>query len=150
MYHVAGNALPTFNMLSEELAKTAGSTHPPKTVGADWGWGIFSDIFTSPWFWVPVGILAVGVIWIKIIDPIILRNRVLRQRDSIIRMGYVSIGSKKMKPAAAQKWANEMLSSMGDFAEDPMFDPESIKPGKSAYSKGDKKKKRQKSRKKRG
>ena len=63
----------------------------------------------------------------------------MRQRDSIIKMGYVNIGTKKMKPAEAQKWANEMFSSMGEFAEDPMFDPESIKPGKSATSKDNKK-----------
>ncbi len=148
MYHVAGNNLPSFSLLREHLAKTTGVGPAPATVGAAPTFSEFLGIFKSPWFWIPVGLLAVGLIWIKIIDPILLRNRVLRQRDAIIKMGYANMGTKKMKPGEAQKWANEMFISMGDFAEDPLFDPESIKPGKTAFSKDNKKKKRKKSSKK--
>lgn len=149
MYHTIGSSLPSFDLLREHLAKTTGNSLPAKAGTVGQTFEQFMSIFKSPWFWIPVGILAVVLIWIKIIDPILLRNRVLRQRDAIIKMAYVNAGTKKMKPAEAQKWANDMLSAMGDYAEDEMFDPESIKPGKSALSKG-KEKKKKKSRKKRG
>jgi len=81
-------------------------------------------------------LILIGV-YIKFLDPVLLRRRLLKQRDAIVRLGYLQVAGKKMTGPKAQKWVNEQLAAASDFMEDPMFDIEAIRPGKQALVKED-------------
>jgi hypothetical protein len=102
----------------------------PTTVGAP----TYNQVIQKwgPWFAALLVLVAVISIYVRLIDPKLLRDKLLKQRQMIIKLGYLEVAGKRMTGPQAQDWVNKQLSASGDMFEDPLFDVENIRPGKQA------------------
>ena len=83
---------------------------------------------------IPVGLGVLGLfivitVYVKFIDPLRHRERLMKQREALIKLAYHDVIAGDKSGEEARDWLLKQFASASSMYEDPLYDVEGIRAG---------------------